>query len=82
MPFGRGRGFGRGWGRGFGFRGYSPPWPYVGLGRGGLPRGWAYRNPGFASYALHEAYSYPWGFAPYGMAQGYRNRYPYYGYVY
>jgi hypothetical protein len=23
---------------GFGFRGSSPPWPYVGLGRGGLPR--------------------------------------------
>lgn len=26
------------YGRGFGFRGYSPPWPYVGRGRGGLPR--------------------------------------------
>lgn len=25
-------------GRGFGFRGSSPPWPYVGRGRGGLPR--------------------------------------------
>jgi hypothetical protein len=23
---------------GFGFRGTSPPWPYVGRGRGGLPR--------------------------------------------
>jgi len=23
---------------GFGFRGSSPPWPYVGLGRGGLSR--------------------------------------------
>lgn len=32
MPYG----YGRGWG--FGFRGMSPPWPYVGLGRGGLPR--------------------------------------------
>lgn len=31
-----GRGF-RG-GMGFGFRGTSPPWPYVGIGRGGLPR--------------------------------------------
>lgn len=31
-----GRGF-RG-GMGFGFRGSSPPWPYVGIGRGGLPR--------------------------------------------
>jgi len=42
MPngFGRGRGFGRGFGggMGFGFRGASPPWPYVGQGRGGLPR--------------------------------------------
>ena len=40
MPngFGRGRGFGRGGGWGFGFRGVSPPWPYVGIGRGGLPR--------------------------------------------
>jgi hypothetical protein len=37
MPNGYGRGFGRG-GWGFGFRGSSPPWPYVGLGRGGLPR--------------------------------------------
>ena len=37
----RGQGFGRGRGgrgRGFGFRGFVPPWPYVGLGRGGLPR--------------------------------------------
>ena len=25
-------------GRGLGFRGSSPPWPYVGRGRGGLPR--------------------------------------------
>lgn len=42
MPngFGGGRGMGRGFrgGMGFGFRGGSPPWPYVGLGRGGLPR--------------------------------------------
>jgi len=42
MPngFGRGRGAGFGFrgGMGFGFRGSSPPWPYVGLGRGGLPR--------------------------------------------
>jgi hypothetical protein len=42
MPngFGRGRGggFGFGGGMGFGFRGSSPPWPYVGIGRGGLPR--------------------------------------------
>ena len=24
----------------FGFRGVSPPWPYVGRGRGGFPRCW------------------------------------------
>ena len=29
-----------GFGRGFGFRGGSPPWPYTGRGRGGLPRCW------------------------------------------
>jgi len=34
MP--NGFGFRGGWG--FGFRGSSPPWPYIGLGRGGLPR--------------------------------------------
>jgi hypothetical protein len=42
MPngFGRGRSadFSLRGGMGFGFRGASPPWPYVGLGRGGLPR--------------------------------------------
>lgn len=27
-----------GYGRGFGFRGASPPWPYVGRGKGRLPR--------------------------------------------
>ena len=30
------------YGRGFGFRGWSLGWPYVGRGRGGLPRCWAY----------------------------------------
>jgi len=38
MGLGRRRGFGFGRGMGFGFRGWSPPWPYVGQGRGGLPR--------------------------------------------
>ena len=36
-----GQGLGRGKGRsgmGFGFHGSSPPWPYVGRGRGGSPR--------------------------------------------
>lgn len=38
MP--NGFGWGGGWrgGWGFGFRGSSPPWPFVGVGRGGLPR--------------------------------------------
>ncbi len=36
MGYGMGRGMGRG--RGFAFRGSSPPWPYIGRGRGGLPR--------------------------------------------
>lgn len=31
---------------GFGFRGASPPWPYVGRGRGGLSRCW---HPEFAT---------------------------------
>ena len=38
MPNGFGRGYGQRGGMGFGFRGSSPPWPYVGRGRGGLPR--------------------------------------------
>ena len=40
MVYGYGRGFGRRGGAGFGFRGSSPPWPYFGRGRGGLPRCW------------------------------------------
>jgi hypothetical protein len=62
---GRGRGMGRGsgGGMGFGFRGSSPPWPYVGLGRGGLPRcgyflsgagappPWPYQTPATPGYA-------------------------------
>jgi hypothetical protein len=44
--YGRGTGLGRGGGRGFGFRGVAPAWPYVGRGRGGLPRcGYLYRGP-------------------------------------
>jgi hypothetical protein len=45
MP--RGFGWGRGWwfgfpswGRGFGFRGFAPPWPFIGWGRSGLPKCW------------------------------------------
>ena len=63
MPNGYGRGFGgRGGGWGFGFRGSSPPWPYVGLGRGGLPR-CGYFLSGTAGVPVSPAYpSYgaPW----------------------
>jgi len=61
-----------GYGMGYGFRGASPPWPYVGRGRGGLPRCW---YPG--AYAAAPAYVPPpppyyggsWG-APYtGMSR-------------
>jgi hypothetical protein len=45
-----GRGYGRGGsyggGMGFGFRGSSPEWPHVGIGRGGLPRCYAYGGYG------------------------------------
>ncbi len=54
MPFGRGFGMGGGFGRGFGFRGYSPPWPFVGRGRGGLPRGFAYGAPGYFPYGVGQ----------------------------
>jgi len=80
MPNGYGRGFGRrGWG--FGFRGSSPPWPYVGLGRGGLPRCGYFLSraagmpvpPGYPSYGGPWAMPYYGGMAypgamPYGYA--------------
>jgi hypothetical protein len=72
MPngFGRGRGFGSGFrgGMGFGFRGSSPPWPYIGIGRGGLPRceyflsgagapsAWPHEPP--PSYGYSQTYEY------------------------
>jgi len=43
-----------GYGAGFGFRGSSPPWPYVGRGRGGLPRCY-YPTAGRAPYAAPTA---------------------------
>jgi hypothetical protein len=47
MGRGRGMGKGGGGGMGFAFRGASPPWPYVGRGRGGLPRcGYYLSGPG------------------------------------
>ena len=36
--YGYGRSFKHRGGHGFGFRGWSPPWPYAGRGRGGMPR--------------------------------------------
>ncbi len=46
MVYGFGRGLGGRGDAGLGFRGSSPPWPYVGRGRGGLPR---CQYPGVAS---------------------------------
>ena len=50
MVYGFGRGLGGRGGAGLGFRGSSPPWPYVGRGRGGLPR---CQYPGVASFPLY-----------------------------
>ena len=58
-----GSGFGFRGGMGFGFRGSSPPWPYVGLGRGGLPRCWypgLYPAPPvYGGYPAWDAMPYP-----------------------
>ena len=54
----RGMGRGMGGGRGFGFRGSSPPWPYVGIGRGGLPR-CGYFYGGYGSFAPAWPYQQP-----------------------
>ncbi len=67
MPNGYGRGFGRG-GWGLGFRGSSPPWPYVGRGRGGLPR-CGYFFSGAAGIPVPPLYS-TYG-APSTVAQAY-----------
>ena len=40
---------------GFGFRGASPPWPYVGRGRGGYSRCW---YPGFYGAPAHPYPAY------------------------
>lgn len=69
MPYGFGRGMG------FGFRGYSPPWPYVGRGRGGLPRGGYLFGMGGAPFTMapqQPAYPYypntppAYGYPPFG----------------
>lgn len=49
------------YGYGFRFRGASPPWPYIGWGRGGLPRCW---YPGAFAAPPYPVYSGAWG-APY-----------------
>ena len=65
-----GRGFGRG-GGGFGFRGSSPPWPYVGLGRGGLPRcGYFLSGAGGAPVAAGYPSYGSLGDMPYGSYAG------------
>jgi hypothetical protein len=55
-----GRGLGRGGGRGFGFRGSSPPWPYVGRGRGGLPRCGYYSDTPWDTPYAPTAYAPEW----------------------
>ena len=53
-----------GYGGGFGFRGASPPWPYVGRGRGGFPRCW---YPGIGTASPYGPALYPsYGVTPYG----------------
>ena len=71
MPNGFGFGGGRGGGMGFGFRGSSPPWPYVGLGRGGLPRCWypgLYGPQAYGQAGMAPFYSGAWSMPAYGGA--------------
>jgi len=51
---------------GFGFRGSSPPWPYVGIGRGGLPR-----HEYFLSGAMGAPAQWPYQQAPYPASPGF-----------
>ena len=57
-------------GYGFGFRGASPPWPYVGRGRGGLPRCWypgAFMAPPYAPGSVpYPSYGRAWAPSFYG----------------
>ena len=50
---------------GFGFRGSTPPWPYIGRGRGGLPRCGYYYTQGYSPYRLNMS-SYEWSPASHG----------------
>jgi hypothetical protein len=76
--YGRGlaRGYGGGGGMGFAFRGSSPPWPYVGRGRGGLPRCAYYLGGGAGIPATG---TYQW--SPYTAGPGFgagQSPYPFY----
>jgi hypothetical protein len=50
---------------GFGFRGSTPPWPYIGRGRGGLPKCGYYYAHGYSPYRSNMS-SYQWSPAAYG----------------
>jgi hypothetical protein len=55
-------------GRGFGFRGTTPPWPYIGLGRGGLPRCGYQFNRGFGLFPATGAPPVSGNTGPTGMS--------------
>ena len=67
--------YGFGYGQGFGFRGASPPWPYIGMGRGGLPRCWyfgAYTAPPYApGWTPSPSYGGGWDPGYYGGPAAY-----------
>jgi len=62
--FNRGRGGRVGGGAGLGFRGSSPPWPYVGRGRGGLPRCGYYFGAGVPAPGFYQPRSFFSGMPP------------------
>lgn len=60
------------YGMGFGFRGASPPWPYVGRGRGGMPRCWyhgAYCDGGYTPPLPPPFYGGDWSTSYSGMSR-------------
>lgn len=84
MCYGRGFGMGGrgGFQMGYGFRGYSPAWPYVGRGRGGLPRCFAYPPhvyaPNVPYGAPEDYYFHPeMGPPPYYYPGGFEEQAPY-----
>lgn len=88
MPYGLGRGIGFGRGCGFGFRGAAPPYPFVGMGRGGLPRCWYFPGwTGAAPWAYPSAYrpfragatpwAYPSAYQPYYAPQPFSSYAPF-----